>query len=178
MWFRNLQLFRLTTDFNLTAEELEVRLAPDAFTPCGPLQAETMGWVPPLGADGGALVHSAQGHFLFCAKREERILPAGVVREEVDEKAEPIAQKEGRSVGRKERERIRDEVLQDLMPRAFTRSAKLYAYVDPTARWLIVDAASRKRAEELTMLLRKSLGTLPIVPPQVAQAPSAVMTAW
>lgn len=178
MWFRNLQLFRLTTDFTLTAEDLEARLAADAFVPCGPLQPETLGWIPPLGGETQALAHAAQGRFLFCAKREERLLPAAVVREEVEEKAERIAREEGRSVGRKERERIRDEVLQDLLPRAFTRSAKIYAYVDPKARWLVVDAASRKRAEDVTVLLRKSLGTLPITPPQVAQAPSAVMTHW
>ena len=178
MWFRNLQLFHLTTDFTLRAEDLETRLASDAFTPCGALQPETLGWTPPLGGGSEALAHAAEGRFLLCAKREERILPASVVREEVEEKAARIGREEGRSVGRKERERIRDEVMQSLLPRAFTRSGKVYAYVDPGARWLVVDTASRKRAEELTVLLRKSLGTLPVVPPQTVQAPAAVMTHW
>ena len=178
MWFKNLQLFRLTQDFTLGVEALEARLASDTFTPCGSLQAETLGWVPPLGENTQALVHGAQGRFLLCAKREERILPADVVREEVEAKASDIAEQEARNVGRKERERIRDEVLQTLLPRAFTRSNRIYAYVDPKARWLIVDAAARKRAEEITVLLRKGLGTLPVVPPQVIQAPAAVMTHW
>ncbi|MGB0712324.1 MAG: recombination-associated protein RdgC, partial [Gammaproteobacteria bacterium] len=114
----------------------------------------------------------------ICARREERLLPASVVREEVDERAAAIEAAEGRNVGRKERNQIRDEVEMTLLPRAFTRSQHVFAYIDPAARWLIVDAASRKRAEEITVLLRESLGSFAVVPPVTEQPPLAVMTTW
>jgi recombination associated protein RdgC len=56
--------------------------------------------------------------------------------------------------------------------------AKIYAYIDPKGGWLIVDAASAKSAEDLLSLLRKSLGSLPAVPLNTLEKPTATMTQW
>jgi recombination associated protein RdgC len=178
MWFRNLTLFRFNTPFELTAEALEERLAAHPFRPCGSLEMETVGWVPPLGREGQALVHAQPGRLMVCARTQQRILPAAVVREVVNDKAAEIEEEEGRKVSRKERQSIKDEVLQDLIPRAFTRSRDVYAYIGAAQGWLVIDTASRPQAEALTVLLRESLGSLPIAPPQVASSPAAVMTGW
>ncbi|WP_295366882.1 recombination-associated protein RdgC, partial [Thiolapillus sp.] len=44
--------------------------------------------------------------------------------------------------------------------------------------WLVVDTATASRAEAFIDLLRECLGTLPVVPLQVAESPDAVMTEW
>jgi recombination associated protein RdgC len=178
MLFKNLQLFRFTKDFDYTAETLATRLEADQFEPCGNQQLQSFGWVAPLGNDSELLTHGCQGRIMICAKKQERILPASVVREQVDVEAEQIEQAQGRRVFPSERKRIRDEVTQTLLPKAFTKSQLTFAYIDPKLKLLIVDTSSRKRAEELTILLRQSLGSLPVVPPMVNQAPSSVMSHW
>jgi recombination associated protein RdgC len=178
MWFKNLHLFRLAAPFEHSAEELEEQLARARFRPCGSLELATLGWVPPLGRRGSQLVHATAGHLMICACREEKVLPASVVREVVEEKVAEIEDQQMRAVRRKEREGIRDEVLQDLLPRAFTRSSLTCAWIAPQQGWLVVDAANRKRAEDLASLLRKSLGSLEAVAPKVARDPIATMTAW
>jgi recombination associated protein RdgC len=115
---------------------------------------------------------------MVCARKEERLLPAAVVREVMDERIAEIEAGELRRVSRRERETLRDEIVQDLMPKAFTRSRLTYAYIDPREGWLIVDAASRKGAEELVVMLRQSLGTLAVTPPDPGIAPLAVLTRW
>ena len=178
MWFRNLQLYRLIDTFEHTPESLHAALTERTFKPCAGLDTFSMGWVPPAGREATELVHVSNGRFMFCLRREDRILPSSVVREHVDEKAEAIAAAESRPVGRKEKQQIKDEVLVDLLPRAFTRSSHLFAYIDPAAGWAVVDSGTAKKAEELLSALRETLGTLRLKPLAVNNAAASVMTRW
>jgi recombination associated protein RdgC len=178
MWFRNLQLYRLTETFEQTPEQLDEALRQRAFKGCAGLDTHSLGWVAPAGREATQLVHATNGRMMVCLRREERILPGAVVREQVEEKAEMIAAAESRPVGRKERQQLKDEVIVDLLPRAFTRSSHLYAYIDPQAGWVVVDSGTAKKAEELLSLLRETLGSLRVRPLAVNQAPAAVLTRW
>lgn len=178
MWFNNLQLFRLTQPLNLSNEELEKKLAAHAFQPCGSLQPSSYGWVPPLGRNGQTLTHCANGAIMLCARKEEKILPASVIKEIVNEKAAAIEEEQGRAVRRKERQEMHDEVIFELLPKAFSRSNHTFAYLSPKENLIVVNAASAKKAEELISELRKALGSLPAVPPAITQAPASVMTEW
>jgi recombination associated protein RdgC len=178
MWFRNLQIYRLTRPFSLSPEQLHEQLQQRPARPCGSLEMSTLGWERPLGRHGSLLTHAASGCIMLCTRREEKIIPAAVIREKVGDKADALEQAEGRKVRRREREEIRDGMLQELLPKALTRSAHTYAYIDTRNGWLLVDAAAGKRAEELIGLLRDTLGTLPLRPLEVKESPAAVMTGW
>ncbi|MBA6413869.1 recombination-associated protein RdgC [Parahaliea sp. F7430] len=178
MWFKNLRAYRLTSPFDLSAEKLEQQLAEREFQPCSPAQPLSLGWVPALGDGTAALVHAVNGRYLLRLKREEKILPSTVVRELLDEKVEAIEAEQGRKVYRKERLTLKDEIVQDCLPRAFSRSNSTYAYIDTRSSWVFVDAATASRAEELLNLLRECIGSFPVVLPQVNSAPMATMSAW
>lgn len=178
MWFKNLCVYRLTDSFDLSAEALHEQLGRKAFRRCGSLEMASIGWVPPLGQDGQMLTHSANGRIMLTARKEEKVLPAAVVREIAAERVMEIETEQVRTLRRKEKEDIRDEVLQDLLPRAFTRSKLTHAYIAPRDGLIVVDSASANRAEELISLLREVLGSLRVKPLKVRHAPAAVMTAW
>ena len=178
MWFRNLRAYRMTRGLSMTAEELENRLAQRAFRPCTPAQPLAVGWVPALGEGSAALVHAAGGRQLLCLRREEKILPPSVVRDLLKERIDAIEAQQGRKVYRKERLSLKDEVVQDCLPRAFSRHSELRLIIDDGARWVLVDSASASRAEEALNLLRECIGTFPVLPPQTAHAPAAAMSSW
>jgi recombination associated protein RdgC len=178
MWFRNLQLFRIPSPFGLSPEELHGRLAHHAFRPCGSLELATRGWVPPLGRDGAMLVQAADGRLLMCMRRQERVLPAAAVTEALQERLAALEAERGRPLGRKERQALREDVVQTLLPRALLRSRHTWAYIDGREGWLVVDAGARGQAEALAGLLRDSLGGLKALPPAVRSAPAGVMTGW
>ncbi len=178
MWFKNIRAYRLNDSFDLSPSDLEEKMQVGTFTPCAKSQSLSLGWVPALGDGTEALVHAAAGRLLLCLRREEKILPASVIREQLAEKVETIEQEEGRKVYRKERLALKDEIVADCLPRAFSRSSLLYAYIDTAANWLFVDSASAARAEELLNLLRECIGSLPLLLPQVNQSPAATMTQW
>ncbi len=178
MWFKNLQVFRLKDAFTLEQSELEQQLQAERFRACGPLESQVQGWYPPRGRDSDQLCFAANGCFLICLKREDKILPASVVNELMAEKVEQIEAEEARNVGRKEKQQIKEELYHELLPKAFTRSALNFAYLDPAEGWILVDAASAKKAEDLVSHLRKTLGSLPARPLAVKLSPPEVMTGW
>ena len=178
MWFRNARVFRFTKPFDISAEALEEKLQADAFKPCGPQETSRQGWVPPLGKHGEQLVHSAGGYHLIALRKEEKILPGAVVKEAVEERAEAIEVDQGRKVRRKEKDEIKEQVMLEMLPQAFSKNRRSFAYLAPKDGVLVVDAGSAKQAEDLASTLRKSLGSLPVRPPAVEQAPAFTFTGW
>ena len=53
MYFKNLQPYRLSTEWPITLDALREQLATKPFKPCGSQDHESRGWVPPF--DGGEL---------------------------------------------------------------------------------------------------------------------------
>jgi recombination associated protein RdgC len=178
MWFRNLQLYRLGQDFVLTPEELDERLQASAFRGCGRMELLATGWVPPLGRAGQQLVHAANGYCMVCLRKEEKILPAGVIRQLLEDRVAEIEAAEAREIYRRERMRMKEEIIVDLLPRALTRVSNLFAYIDIRLGLLVVDSASAARAETLVSQLRTTLGRFPATPLQARHALSDAMTRW
>lgn len=178
MWFRNARVFRFTKPFEISPEQLEEQLQEGVFKPCGPQETSRQGWVPPLGKHGEQLVHSADGYHLIALRKEEKLLPGAVVKELVEEKVEAIEAEQHRKVPRKEKEELKEQVMMEMLPQAFSKNRRCYAYLAPKDGVLVVDAGSAKQAEDLASTLRKSLGSLPVRPPAVEQAPAFTFTGW
>ncbi len=178
MWFKNLYLFKFEKDFTLNAQELHDELAKKPFTPCSATQKESMGWVAPLGKNTTSLTHASNNYILMSMARQERLLPATVIKEELQEKIEAIQEKEDRKVSAREKKELREDIEHELLPRAFTRTQKIDAWIDPKNGWLILNTPSAPRAEAFTKLLRKTLGSLPIALPESEVSPAVAMTQW
>jgi recombination associated protein RdgC len=178
MWFKNLCLYRFTEPFTLSAAELEEKLQTLVFKPCGNHELFRFGWTPPLGRHSQQLIHSANGFFMICGKKQEKVLPMPVVNERLTEKIEELENQLGKKPTKKQRDDIKDEIIFELLPKAFAFSKKTYAYIDPNGGWLIIDVASTKKAEEILSHLRKCIDTLPAAPIITNEKPVSVMTQW
>ena len=179
MWFRNLLVYRLTQDLNVDAEALEAALATKPARPCASQELTTYGFVAPFGKGADApLVHVSEGFFLVAARKEERILPGSVVRDALKEKVDEIELQQMRKVYKKERDQLKDEIVQTLLPRAFIRKSATFAAIAPAQGLILVDASSPKRAEDLLSTLREAIGSLPVRPASVKIAPTATLTQW
>ena len=177
MWFKNLLVYRLTQAIDLDTETLQAALEAKPARPCGSQELSTYGFISPL-KDSEILAHEAHGFILVAARKEERLLPSVVIKRAVDEKVESIEKQQLRKVYKKEKEQIKDEVVQTLLPRAFTRLRTTYAAILPADGLILVDASSAKVAEDLLSTLRDALGSLPVRPLGVKQSPLATMTDW
>lgn len=178
MFFKNARVFRFTKPFAITGQELEEKLMQDAFKPCGPQETSRHGWVPPLGKFSEQLVHSAGGCHMITLRREEKRIPNDVIRDEVAERCDAIEAEQGRKVRRKERDELKEEVMLELLPRAFSRNKHTFAYIDTNQGYMVVDAGTARQAEDLASALRQSLGSLPVRPPVLEQSPAFTFTGW
>ena len=178
MWFKNLALYRFTEPFTLATDELEEKLSDKQFRPCGSHDEFSFGWTSPIGNASEQLIHASNGFMMLCLKKEEKVIPAAVINEMLQEKVAEKEEQEARKLSKKERTTIKDELIFELLPRAFSFSKKTYAYIDPKGGWMVVDAASAKKAEDLLSHLRKCLGSLPVVPVNTVDKPTVIMTQW
>jgi len=178
MWFKNIHFYKFEDQFKLDAQAVHEALAKRQSRGCGQMEMAAQGWCPPLGHSGQMLVHQTDGNLMLCLRREDKVLPASLVKEQVELQALQIEAEAGRPVGRKERLDIKDSVLQELMPRALVKTSLTYAAILPKQGWFIVNAASAKKAEELIEYLRKTLGTFNVVLPSTDDSLEAAMTSW
>jgi len=178
MWFKNIQFYKFEDAFRLSSQQLHEKLEGRKARDCGQMEMACQGWAKPLGHAGQMLVHESDGALMVCLRREDKVLPASLIREQVEEQAFQIEQEAGRPVGRKEKRDIKDQVLQELLPKALVRASHTYACILPKQGWLIVNASSANKAEELIEVLRKTLGTLNVVLPATKESPESAMTRW
>lgn len=175
MWFKNAIIYRLTK--NIDFGEIESKLKECQLTPCEPSEISRFGWTAPLETDGN-LAYFADNKVLLMAKREEKILPVDVINRELNIRIAALEEKEQRKLKKVERLSLKDDVIATLLPQAFSRIKTTALYIDTVKQLIFVDAASSKTSEDALALLRKSLGSLPVVPLAFNHAPCEVMTKW
>ena len=176
MFFRNLTLFRFPTSLDLS--DLETQLAECALKPVGPLELSSRGFVPPFGQHGDALSHGIHDALWLTVGGEDKLLPGAVVNDLLQKKLQEIEQKEGRKPGGKTRKRLKDDLLHELLPRAFVKPSRTDALVDLEHGFIAVDASSRKTGENVVSEVRRALGSFPALPLNAEVAPRSVLTGW
>ena len=175
MWFKNVRLLTLEKPVTFNEEQLAQQLALLAFKPCPKSLPSSYGFVPPMGGDDAPLVHGSQGCLLIRLRIEEKVLPPSVVRERLAEDIKQFEQAAGRRIYKDEKERMKDEVYQTLLTKAFSKSSYVNGYIDTKQRWLIVDTASSKKLAHFASLLNKCIDNvafgpeLESIPPLVTQ---------
>ncbi|MFW5399567.1 recombination-associated protein RdgC [Yersinia sp. 1252 StPb PI] len=178
LWFKNLMVYRLSREVSLSADEMEKQLSALSFTPCGSQDMAKTGWVSPMGSHSDALTHTVNGQIVICARKEEKILPSPVIKQELQAKIERLEGEQHRKLKKTEKDALKDEVLHSLLPRAFSRFNQTFLWIDTVNDLIMVDAASAKRAEDTLALLRKSLGSLPVVPLTLENPIELTLTEW
>jgi recombination associated protein RdgC len=176
MWFKNLQIYRLPAPWAFTPEQLEAALAPQTFAPCTSLEPQSQGWISPR--DNGMLVHTVNRQMLIVLGTEKKLLPATVINQVAKERASEIEEQQGFQPGRKQMREIKEQVADELLPRAFSIRRSTWTWIDPVNGWLVVDAASAAKADEVLKLLIKAIDKLPLDTLRVAMSPLAAMTDW
>ncbi|CAB5615136.1 Recombination-associated protein rdgC [Escherichia coli] len=174
--WKKLSIYSLSRDVeNLI--ELEDKSKQILFTPCGSQDMAKFGFVSPYGENYEAAAMHGNGFILVEAKRETKILPSPVIQRALAEKIEKLEQEQGRKLKKTEKDSLKDEVLHSLLPRAFSKYSTTQAIYDGSTKRIYINAGARQ-AEDMLALIRKSLGSLPVVP-LITETPIEItLTEW
>lgn len=176
MWFKNLCCFRLREPWTLNANDFEELLRTAPLNPVSGLSWTSEGWVSPRG--DAQLVFAQETHLLFAMGAEKKLLPSSVIRDLAAERARNFEQVKGFPPSRKQIREFKEQVTNELLPRAFGQRSVTRAWLDTRSGWIIVDSSSQARAESLVELLRKTLDTLTVELPDCDPSPGVQMTQW
>ncbi|MBY4597935.1 recombination-associated protein RdgC [bacterium BD-1] len=178
MFFRNLTFFRFPATLAKTLDDLDERLEECRLKPVGPSELMSRGFVSPFGRDEAAMSHRVGDGIWITLGGEDRLLPSAVVNDQLGRKIAEIEEKEGRRLGGRARKRMKEDIVMELLPRAFVRPVRCHATIDLEHGFIAVDTSSRKTAENLVSELRHALGSFPALPLNAETSVRAVMTGW
>lgn len=176
MWYKNAIIYLLPDGWQLEAGFAE-KLEQAAFTPCMDFDWFSEGFAPPTPFSSD-FVFTAQNSNRVCLKHEEKVLPSATVRDLVNGKVAKIQEAEARNVWWEEKQQLKEQIVDDLLPRALTQSRRTEAIFDTERGYLLVNEASDKRAEQMLIKLREALGGLKVAMPYTRESPSSLMTEW
>ncbi|CAI4157707.1 DNA recombination-dependent growth factor C [Alteromonas macleodii] len=161
MIFKNAKIYTITQPLAFSSEAFEELLGEHEFRHCGAHDLATMGFARCI---GGLFAHVAQGMFTIRIQKEEKLLPGSVVNQELEEVVERIEMETGAPVGKKAKADIKQEIITKLLPQAFTNRKSTYGTIIPESNLVIIHASSDSQAEAWLAMVRKAIGSLPVVP--------------
>ena len=176
--FKNVIVYRIGPGWSATVAEIEASLDSQRFVECGASQEKSIGWQEPRGEAHGPLVEAVGGQFMLKLMIETRSLPGSVITRKAKERVAQIEASTGRKPGKKETREIKDDIRRELLPMAFSKESSVFVWIDPDAHFLVIDAGSQARADEVVTMLVKSLAGLAVTLLNTQMSPTAAMSDW
>ena len=176
--FRTLRFYRLLGEWPEDENALTAALQSKEFKPCGAFSEKSIGFEAPTQelADQEILCRTVAGCDLLQMRIQTRLLPAGVVNEQLIERVDAFKSRTGRDPGRKEKRELKEEVYGELLPKALLKSDRVQVVAFRNENVIAITTPSANTAEELLGYLREALGSLQIVPLEYRRSAHELLT--
>lgn len=184
MWFKSAQIFTVDlSDAHLKVFKdetlLEEKIAARPFRPCQAQEISTIGFAPLFGRAAPAYTFTDNGcHFLRLVE-ETKLLPASVIKSELEVQVEEKEAQLGRELRKNEIQTLKTALVNQLLSRAFAAQRDMYVMINSEKGYAMVSVSSAKRAERAIAMLREAFdGTFPARHFQPRCVVEERMTAW
>ncbi len=177
--FKNALIYRITQWDQTSLDHVDERLSKGRFTECGATQAESVGWVQPRGDKHTALLERIGGQLILRLCVERKGVPSSAIKQKLEQRLDKIEQETGRRPRGKVAKELKEEIVQDLLPRAFPKRASTLVWIAPKLGWVVVNAGSVKSADRISTLLVETLGGgIVLKALQTQTSPPVAMAEW
>jgi recombination associated protein RdgC len=176
--FKSVVVYKIAPGWKPSLEVAEEALKPARFIPCGATQEKAVGWVEPRGEEHGPLIESVGGQWILKLRIQTKAVPGSAVNAKADEEAAHIEATTGRKPGKKEKKALKEDALLALLPQAFARDSAANVWIDFENHWLVTDASSQGKLDELITALVRAFDGLALSLLQTQVTPVTAMTQW
>ncbi|SEL32188.1 recombination-associated protein RdgC [Nitrosovibrio tenuis] len=176
MWFKNLKIYKINM-LDQSLDSLDEIFAKNSLRELGSHEIEVQGWIPPK-KDTDSYVYKFREHLMICLAQEKKLLPATVINQYLNLRSEAYTDQKGQKPGRKLLKEMKEAVVGDLIPKAFSLLYKTYAWIDLVHGWLVIDTTNVTKADELVSFLRKSYPDFELSSLNTKTSGSVAMTEW
>ncbi|MBK1614874.1 recombination-associated protein RdgC [Rubrivivax gelatinosus] len=177
--FKNALVYRIEHWDAPDLATIEERLDGARFVACGASEPESSGFVEPRGENHGALAESVGGQIILKLRAETKAVPGGVVKDELERRLDAIEQETGRRPKGKRAKELKDEIVRELLPRAFPKRSATMVWIAPQAGLVVIGVTGAKKADAIVTRLVELLGgSFRLGLAQTQLAPATAMAAW
>ena len=158
--FRSMTLYQLTQQPAAVEEKLLAALKDESnhFADVLPNQQASRGFVSPLGENAKTIDYKTDGALLFCIRADVKEIPSGAVKLEAKARA-AAREAEGEELSKTDLRIIKDDVLQEMLPRAIPTPSWTYGYLDTVMGMLMI--GSGDGADDVVAFLKGVLRGTP-----------------
>lgn len=156
--FSQLSLFHIDPSLVPGINIWETSLQKHAIPLLLDLSIAEQGFAPPY-EFSDQMVITAQNSWKIQLRKEKKLLPASVLRQESKRRIKEIEEKEYRQLSAKDKKALKQRVLDELLPRAFSQIFTIEGIYIRDKGFLLVNQAQANKREELLSHLRQALGS-------------------
>jgi recombination associated protein RdgC len=156
--FKNALVYRIDHWDAPALTEIETRLDGARFVECGASQPESFGWVEPRNEKHGALAEQVAGQLILKLCTETKAVPGGVIKAELERRLDIAEAETGRRPKGKRAKELKEDIVRELLPRAFPKRGATTVWISPAARLLVIGVSSPKKADRVVSQLVELLG--------------------
>ncbi len=156
--FKNALVYRIDQWDAPAIADIESRLDDARFVECGATQPESIGFVEPRNQKHGALAEQVAGQLILKLCTETKAVPGGVVKGELERRLDVVEAETGRRPKGKRAKELKEEIVRELLPRAFPKRGHTTVWLAPSDRLMVIGVTSPKRADRIVSQLVELLG--------------------
>ncbi|MBK6616146.1 recombination-associated protein RdgC [Ottowia sp.] len=176
--FKSLTIYKVDPSWNISLDRAEEQAGKARFVECGPTQRMSMGWSEPRGEEHGRLVESVGGQWIMKCTIDKKILPASVIKKKLAERVKKIEADTGRKPHKKELKDLKEEVILDLLPKAFSKQESVAVWIDPKKKLVVLDVGSQSKGDDIGSLLAATFEGFGLTLIQTQTSAATSMAEW
>ncbi len=151
MFYKKVCFYPLGRDLNEAVLTAVAQSKPAAD--CTALQLESIGYVPI--AKDGPWALTANGCTQIVMQISTRMLPGYAVRDALEKRLDDIERREQRTVRGKEKLRLKEAVVFELLPRTLQKKQRIRVYVDHVEKMLCIEGSTAQAEVFITSLMAR-----------------------
>lgn len=175
MFFKNIQVYRMTAGWSFPTDGLEEALDAQSYAPIGLSQQLSCGWEP---VTDGQFAYKQGQNLLLQFKVESRKVPGSALKAKVKAACEQFQDQTGRKPGKKERREISDDTLLSLLPMVLPTAQQVRVWIDLANGWVVLNTGSQSLSDRIMTALVKALDKIQLQTLVLARSAGVVMTEW